>query len=318
MVTTRSRRGGMWKVFSFVLVVALVAGVVWLAIPGNMHRARDFFRDPAGALGVRSAGYYAKSLAAFDLSDGEMFVSKVPDATLPPASLAKLFVIEYASTIVKSDEIIDVSASALRQVKPGSSVANIKPDLYVAKDLYAAMLVPSGNDAAYALTDWVGAKIAPSARSVEAKREAFLSGLASHLKKRGYQHTVIKDPSGYDYQGSSTATEIKDVTVRLLKFDWFRMIVKQTDYTATLPHGGTQTWHNTNVYLDPHSPYYRPGVRGVKTGSLGDDYNLVVLYESKGKEFLVVSLGSETNEARYEDVAYVLNDIDDSYYLHNK
>ena len=77
----------------------------------------------------------------------------------------------------------------------------------------------------------------------------------------------------------------------------------------------TQMWKNTNAFLDSTSDYYNGNVKGVKTGSLSDDYNLVVLYQQHGKEFLICSLGSKSNSSRYDDVNYIIKTIDESDYL---
>lgn len=54
---------------------------------------------------------------------------------------------------------------------------------------------------------------------------------------------------------------------------------------------------------------------GMETGSLSDDYNLVVLYQQHGKEFLICSLGSQSDSSRYDDVNHILKTIDQSDYL---
>ena len=77
----------------------------------------------------------------------------------------------------------------------------------------------------------------------------------------------------------------------------------------------TQSWKNTNTFLDPTSDYYNENVIGVKTGSLSDDYNLVVLYQKYGKEFLICSLGSQSDSSRYDDVSNIIKTIDESDYL---
>lgn len=110
----------------------------------------------------------------------------------------------------------------------------------------------------------------------------------------------------------TTVLDIKAVVDRLLEKDWFRDIISQHSYTATLPDTSTQTWKNTNTFLDPESDYYNKNVIGVKTGSLSDDYNLVVLYQQHGKEFLICSLGSQSNSSRYDDVTYIIKTIDES------
>ena len=53
----------------------------------------------------------------------------------------------------------------------------------------------------------------------------------------------------------------------------------------------------------------------LKTGSLSDDYNLIVLYQQHGKEFLICSLGSQSDSSRYDDVNFILKTINESYYL---
>lgn len=94
-----------------------------------------------------------------------------------------------------------------------------------------------------------------------------------------------------------------------------RDIVSKSSYKATLPDESTQMWKNTNAFLDSTSDYYNGNVKGVKTGSLSDDYNLVVLYQQHGKEFLICSLGSKSNSSRYDDVNYIIKTIDESDYL---
>ena len=86
-------------------------------------------------------------------------------------------------------------------------------------------------------------------------------------------------------------------------------------------HGFAARWFFLDLgeyqrfFLDPDSAYFNPNVKGIKTGSLEGAYNLVVLYQQHGKEFLVVSLGSDSDQARYDAVSQILDTIDDSQYL---
>ena len=94
-------------------------------------------------------------------------------------------------------------------------------------------------------------------------------------------------------------------------------MISQSSYAAFLPDGSVQIWKNTNAFLDPASEYYNENVIGIKTGSLADDYNLLVLYRQFGKEFLICSLGSQSNSSRYDEVNYLIQTIDESDYLAN-
>ena len=259
--------------------------------------------------------YNAKSLILVDRSNNEIFISKKENEQQLPASLAKLFVIEYAATIADLDSILPGSYEAISMTKPGSSVADIEVKDYFLHNLFAAMLVPSGNDAAYVVADYCGGILSPQAARGQERVNVFMDNLNIHLQEKGYSNTILYDPSGYDMDAITNVLDLNAVVNQLLKYQWFRDIVSQSSYMATLPDGSTQTWKNTNTFLDPNSEYYNENVIGVKTGSLSDDYNLVVLYKKHDKEFLICSLGSQSDSSRYDDVTYILRTIDESDYL---
>ena len=173
----------------------------------------------------------------------------------------------------------------------------------------------SGNDAAYVVADYCGGIISKEAKNSKERINVFMNKLNEYLKEEGYNDTKLYDPSGYDQKAQTTVSDLSKVVKKLLKYQWFRDIVSKTSYTAILPDKSKQTWKNTNVFLDPTSKYYNENVLGVKTGSLSNDYNLIVLYKKHGKEFLICSLGSKSDVSRYNDVNYILKTIDESDYL---
>lgn len=257
-------------------------------------------------------GYKAKSLIVVDRDTDDIFISKEEKEKELPASLSKLFVIDYASHILDLDEKIKVKNDVLEQAKKGSSLANLSTKTYSVHNIYTAMLVPSGNDAAYVLANYIGGKLNKKAKTKEAKIAVFIKSLNNYLQKNGYKDTVINEPSGFDLDSTTTVLDLKKCVDILLKHNWFREIVSKSLYTAELPDGTFQTWKNTNVFLDKSSKHYNPGVIGIKTGSLNKEYNMVVLYKKNNREFLICSLGSTTNDLRYEDVEYVIESIDNS------
>ena len=285
-----------------------------------------FLLIPLAAVGIAAAVWFenhtslqnvydGKSLILVDRSDDSIFISKRETDTRVPASLAKLFVLEYACGLADRDAIVPADPQAIAMTKPGSSVAGITEQEYYLHNLYAAMLVPSGNDAAYVVADYCGGLLDPQASTAGERVNAFMTGLNQHIAEIGCTDTVLYDPSGFDLDARTTVLDLKTVVDRLLENSWFRDIVCQSSYTAILPDGSTQTWKNTNTFLDPESEYYNENVIGIKTGSLSDDYNLVVLYRQHGKEFLICGLGSSTTSSRYDDVSVILKTIDESNYL---
>lgn len=307
----KRRKTGGWALW---LALVLAAGMflfVWGRNPEHFREQKALIRSWISGE-FSSERYDAKSMLMLDLSDGEAFIAKRDNARELPASLAKLFTIAYAETLADKDAIVPVSPEALALTASDSSVAGIEPREYYLRNLFAAMLVPSGNDAAYAVADYCGGLLAPDQPSGEARVRVFMDGLRTYLREHGYRETSFSDPAGYDAKAYTTASELARVTESLLKEDWFRRIVCQSSYTAGLPDGSIQTWENTNAFLDPESSYYNKRVIGVKTGSWDNDFNLIALYRQYNREFLIVSLGSDTDDARYDDVSRVLHAIDAS------
>ena len=299
--------------FAALLVVGALF-VPWAVKPENLRQLKDWINGFQSDIFFQDA-YHAKSLILVDRSDDSIFISKREEQQQLPASLAKLFVVEYACTLAPLDAVVPVDSEVLAMTKPGSSVANLQEKDYTLHNLFAAMLVPSGNDAAYAVADYCGGVLCPQAASSQARVQIFMDALNAHLRELGCQNTALQDPSGFDLDAYTTVLDLKLAVDQLLEKTWFREIVSQSTYTASLPDSSTQTWKNTNVFLDPDSKYYNENVLGIKTGSLADDYNLVVLYEQHGKEFLICSLGSQSDASRYDDVGHLIKTIDESNYL---
>ena len=91
----------------------------------------------------------ALSFSVYDIEQEE-YLFYEGDSQLPTvASLAKLFAIDYALGKVDLEDIVEVNQEVLELVPAGSSLANLYAGEYTVKQIMEAMLVPSGNDAAY-------------------------------------------------------------------------------------------------------------------------------------------------------------------------
>lgn len=313
----RRKRIGCLEISFLFLFAIIFAGVCILPWVKNQEMFREvktvisfIFRQ-----GFQSVSYDAKALLLTDRSNGEVFLSKREAEPELPASLAKLFVVEYAAEIAAPDAIVFANWEAISMTKQGSSVAWIQEREYFLHNLFAAMLVPSGNDAAYVVADYCGGILSPQSGTTQERIQVFMNCLNTHLQEKGYKDTVLYDPSGFDQEAVTTTSDLAAVTERLLEYQWFRDMVSQNVYTATLPDGSTVGWQNTNEFLNPSSEYYNENVLGIKTGSMSDNYSLIVLYQQHGKEFLICSLGSKSDASRYEDVIHILKTIDESNYL---
>lgn len=209
------------KIFLLIIILLAVILGIWVSKPENFKKLKSEISDFLSG-GKIEPSYNAKSLVLVDLSNDENFIYKQVNEQQIPASLSKLFVIEYANTLIDLDDVVHANYSAISLTKTGSSVANIKETDYYVKNLYAAMLVPSGNDAAYVLADYCGSIISPNTKSSKERIEIFMENLNKYLKEQDYKDTKLYDPSGFDTEARTTVLDLKKVVKKLIeKYKYF-------------------------------------------------------------------------------------------------
>ena len=250
----------------------------------------------------------ALSFSIYDM-DNKNYIFYEGGGQLPTiASLAKLFAIDYALTVVKLDDVFEANEETLKLVPAGSSLAYLKPGTYTARQIMQAMLVPSGNDAAYVLAYNIGKKYLGAGHSAKDYVKHFVKNLSSHLVHEGYRKTELFDPSGFSMQASTNLDDINKVTLKLLGYDFVKECIGKSSFTIHTKQGNF-TWKNTNEFLDTTSLFYNEHIKGVKTGTMGSSYNLIALYEDNGKNYLITCLASHSNKDRYKAVQAAINTI---------
>lgn len=188
----KKKRVGILLIFCILCIGGGMLFVPWVMQPENFRDVKNKINSFLYKENFPDS-YNAKSLIAVDCSDDEIFISKDEKAPQVPASLAKLFVVEYAATLAELDSIVDVSYEAISLTKPGSSVAHIEEKEYFLHNLFAAMLVPSGNDAAYVVADYCGGILSPQAGSSRERVQIFMENLNRYLQQEGCSDTVLYD-----------------------------------------------------------------------------------------------------------------------------
>ena len=296
-------------VFTTVLLIAFVA-VVGLYKTG-IYRF-DFFKDVYKKIDFQlstnelNIPQDALSFSVYDIEQGE-YLFYEGDSQLPTvASLAKLFVIDYALTKVNLEDVIEVNQEVLDLVPAGSSLANLKVGKYTVKEIMEAMLVPLGNDAAYSLAYYIAKNELGEGYTATEYINYFMTELSEYLIEEGYSKTnLYNDPSG---AADTHLDDINRVALKLYNYDFVKECVGKSTFSIQTPQGEF-TWKNTNKFLDKKSPYYNENVKGIKTGTMASSYNIVVLYKKDGKEYLITCLASLSDEGRYKAVQSAINTI---------
>lgn len=250
----------------------------------------------------------ALAVSVYDLDEGKYLFYEGGKQLPSVASLSKLFAIDYAMTKVKLDDKVEISDELLDLVPEDSSLADLRSGEYTVKQIIQAMLVPSGNDAAYALAYNIGKKELGDGYSTKEYVEYFVKNLKDYLVKEGYTNTDLFEPSGFSTQAYTDLDDINRVSLKLLAYDFVRECVGESSFTIHTSQGDF-IWKNTNEFLDKGSLYYNKYIKGLKTGTMAESYNLIALYEKDGKRYLITCLAAKSDKDRYQSVQAAINTI---------
>ena len=293
----------------FIIPVAMIGlyktGICDFDFFKNVYKKIDF-RLNTNELNISQD---ALSFSVYDIEQGKYLFYEGDNQSPTVASLAKLFVIDYALEKVTLEDIVEVNQEVLELVPPGSSLANLYAGDYTVKQIMEALLVPSGNDAAYALAYHIAKNELGEGHTATEYIDYFMTGVSKHLIEEGYSKTnLYNDPSGASMQAYTHLDDINRVALKLLNYGFVRECIEISSFSIETPQGEI-TWKNTNEFLGKNSPYYNANVKGMKTGTMASSYSIVVLYEKDGKEYLITCLAALSNEGRYKAVQSAINTI---------
>ena len=194
----------------------------------------------------------------------------------------------------------------------GSSVAKIKKgDVLTAGQLVEAMLLPSGNDAAYMLACEAGRVMKQNPNlSPSAAVQAFMTEMNSQAKAVGMTGSHFVNPDGiHDAQHYTTFADL----AILGRLSMENETIMQHAITATKEvqlHGETITWKNTNALVNPTSEYYCPYAVGLKTGQTPSAGSCLLSAFRKGDTELIIGVFDcpEEND-RFDDTLQLFNEV---------
>lgn len=204
-------------------------------------------RPMPGAPGL-PPGLTAASWLVADLDTGEVLAARDPHARNLPASTLKI--LTALTLIPRLDPNRKVRATNADVSVDGSKVGLVPGGVYTVRQLFTAMLVVSGNDAADTLADAAGG----TPLTLRLMNEE-----ARHLQA---DDTVAGTPSGLDAPGESTsAYDLALMARAALKLPDFQHYVTIVNSTMPAPHGRHFQIYTHNRLLTTY-----PGTIGVKNG----------------------------------------------------
>lgn len=227
----------------------------------------------------------AKASVLIEADNGRVLYSKNPDRRLQMASTTKIMTAVLAIESGNLDTPFLVDSNAIKV--EGSSMGLLEGDTVTKRALCYGMLLPSGNDAANAVSV-----------AVSGNTKAFVELMNKKARELGLDGTHFVTPSGLDDftdDHYSTAQDMAKLAAYAIKNDVFRKICSTKSISIDL--GGRSVWlNNTNKLLSSCD-----GVFGIKTGFTDKAGRcLVSACERDGITLICVTLGDSTDWIDHE------------------
>ncbi len=268
------------------------------------------------ALKTLAASLYEKEtfsaghIAVYDMTAGVMLFEKNAQAKITAASTTKLLTALTLLEYVGQDTVFTVG-SELSLVGAGSSSADlVKGQTLTVEQILDALLIPSGNDAAYVIAAHVGRNLSGDPQINDRDAVAvFLEKMNDKAKSLGAKNSLFTCPDGYpDGKQYTTAEDMMHIAVAAAKNSTIRKTVEKTYSEIPFPDGTTAGYVNTNQLMVPSSSNYYEGTFGMKTGSTpGAGQCLIAGASAYGHDLIVALFKAPDNAARYGDTRTALD-----------
>lgn len=239
----------------------------------------------------------AKAVSIYDITENKKLYSKNDQEILPIASIAKIMTVVEGLKGRSPDEVIYVSADAVKQAGDFGILANEK---WKIGELAKATLVVSANDGAYAFSEL---------------EENFLENINSKVRRLGAANTIFANPTGLDIYAQNkkdiigvgvvaTAEDVNAMAAFGLK------AYPEIFGATTLPEinvksesGFDHKYKNTNILIGkiPNLLFSKTGFTETAGGSL-----VIIFKDKNGHDIAVTVLGS-TYDGRFSDMEKIVN-----------
>jgi D-alanyl-D-alanine carboxypeptidase (penicillin-binding protein 5/6) len=264
----------------FIRIVVLLAAITLIA-PGL---------DSARASSLPAVT--APEAIVMDGWTGAVLYAKNANIMRAPASTVKIMTaLVILRHRVPLSRVVTVGATAVSY--RGSTAGLYAGERMTVWNLLHGMLLPSGNDAAVALSQTLAATPLQFAHLMN------LQATRLHL-----WHTHYLTPNGFDTPGQvTTARDLANLTRAAMQSPTFDAIVDTKTWTARAADGrGVHVWQSLNKLL-----WSSKIVDGVKTGTTAAAGACLVTSARKGGRWVIaVNMGS-TATSRFTDGAALLN-----------
>ncbi len=299
------------KILGFFISVFLILSLpLWVFGNDETARSNDSLhtQGPIDVSPFKIIPLTARVSFVYDSDYGFLYRSAQLEKRIFPASITKLFSALTALDYLSPQDKATVG-DELNLVAPDASVAGLKKGFETDVDtLLAAMMLRSGNDAAYTIAATAGAVLTANENNSDFKNvDAFLQAMNAKAKSMGLTGTHFENPDGYHHpEHYTTLADMVIISKAVMNCPLLLHYTRMTVF-RTVIDGETVVWKNTNHLLHPSSPFYRKSTVGLKTGFTDSaGYCMVTAETTKSGYVLAGVFGCSSFELRTTESVFLL------------
>ena len=258
---------------------------------------------PTTLLDEQTVQVGAQRAILYDMTTGTVLYAKNPQQVCAPASLTKMAVAATALSLCPANTCLTVG-DEIDRMDPEASRAYLKKGQeYHLIDLTAALLLPSGSDAAYCIAAGVGRKMLGAEADEQAAIDYFMEQVNAFVKRIGTVATHFVTPDGMPHANHvSTAEDVLCILRYCMQDKDLSRVMGSARWSAYTTKGYGVTFRNTNQLLRSDSEYYYADAVAGKTGFTDQaGYCLAAAATKGGHTLLAVVMGSPQSGTRFTD-----------------
>lgn len=281
--------------------------------PHDKIFAKEAVQEVKNADEMISADLTAQHAYFINVSSNTVYYEKESKQRIAPASTTKMLTALTALDYCDMDEVVSVGEEVKLISDNASRAWLYAGNELTVQQLFDGLLLPSGNDAAYALGVFAGRKIAGDANaSIDEALAAFMAAMNKKAQSIGAKNSNFIRPDGYDAENQyTTAEDLGYIAREFLDCKKLKQIAETYTITDHWISGQNVTYCNTNELINPESPYYYEPAIGLKTGkSEAAGCCLVSAAKVQGEIYIGVVMGS-TEQGRWEDSLALYNKMEE-------
>ncbi len=245
----------------------------------------------------------AQNAYLWNISSNTVLYEKESEEQIAPASTAKMLTALTVLDYCDEDDKVLIGREVQRIAEDASRAWLYPGNELTIHQLLDALLLPSGNDAAYALAVFTGREICEDDYiSIDEALTAFMTAMNKKAADLGAVHSNFITPDGYDAEGQyTTAQDLACIAKTFLKSVILRQIAGSYRASDVWLSGQEVTYYNTNELINPESPYYYECATGLKTGKSEKAGCCLVSSANIDKELYICVVMGSTEEGKWTD-----------------